>query len=78
MIQRWLTFVLDMVVAFLAIIIASLAVSQRAAGGFAGIALTQAMLINLTLRIIIIAWVDVETSIGAGSRVKIFSESTPS
>ena len=78
MIQRWLTFVLDMIVAFLAIIIAALAVSQRAEGVSAGIALTQVMLINLTLRRIMLAWDDVETSIGAVSRVKSFSESTPS
>jgi ATP-binding cassette, subfamily C (CFTR/MRP), member 1 len=78
MIQRWLTFVVDMVVACLAIVIAGLAVSQRANGGFVGIALTQVMLVNLTLRGVIMSWTDVETSIGAVSRVKSFSENTPS
>lgn len=78
MIQRWLTFVLDMVFAILATTIAALAVVQRANGGFTGIALTQVLLVNLTIRSLIVAWTDVETSIGAVSRVRSFSETTPS
>ena len=78
MIQRWLTFVLDMIVAVLAVLIAALAVLQRANSGFAGVALTQVLLINLTLRFIIISWTEVETSIGSVSRIKNFSETTSS
>lgn len=78
MIQRWLTFVLDMTFAILATTIAALAVVQRADGGFTGIALTQVLLVNMTIRSLIVAWTEVETSIGAVSRVKTFSETTPS
>jgi ATP-binding cassette subfamily C (CFTR/MRP) protein 1 len=78
MIQRWLTFVLDMTFAVLATAIAALAVVQRANGGFTGIALTQVLLVNLTIRSLIVAWTEVETSIGAVSRVKNFSETTAS
>ena len=78
MIQRWLTFVLDMVVAILATLIAALAVVRRANTGLTGIALTQVMVINMTLRMLILSWTEVETSIGAVSRIKNFSETTPS
>jgi ATP-binding cassette subfamily C (CFTR/MRP) protein 1 len=76
MIQRWLTFVLDMIVAVLAVLIAALAILQRANSGFAGVALTQVLLINLALRFIIISWTEVETSIGSVSRIKNFGETT--
>jgi ATP-binding cassette, subfamily C (CFTR/MRP), member 1 len=78
MIQRWLTFVLDMVVAVLAVLIAAPAILQRANSGFAGVALTQVLLINWTLRFIIISWTEVETNIGSVSRIKNFSENTSS
>jgi ATP-binding cassette, subfamily C (CFTR/MRP), member 1 len=78
MIQRWLTFVLDIIVAIVAVIVVALAVKLRGSSGFAGVALTQVMFLNLTLREIILTWTDVETSIGSVSRVKIFGENTES
>lgn len=78
MIQRWLTFVLDIIVAIVAVIVVTLAVKLRGSSGFAGVALTQVMFLNLTLREIILTWTDVETSIGSVSRVKVFSETTES
>ncbi|KAK5093572.1 hypothetical protein LTR70_004619 [Exophiala xenobiotica] len=78
MIQRWLTFVLDMIVAIVAVMVAALAVLRRGDSSFAGVALTQVLQINLTLRGIIIAWTEVETCIGSVNRVKTFSETTPS
>ena len=78
MIQRWLTFVLDSIVAIVAVIVVILAVKLRGSSGFAGVALTQVMFLNLTLREIILTWTDVETSIGSVSRVKVFSETTES
>lgn len=77
MIQRWLTLVIDMVIGCLAIIIVGLAVSQPSNGAFTGVALTQVMLVNLTLRGLVLSWTEVETSIGAVHRVKDFSENTP-
>ena len=78
MIQRWLTFVLDIIVAVVAVIIVALAVKLRGSSGFAGVALTQVMFLNLSLREIILTWTDVETSIGSVSRVRNFSENTSS
>ncbi|TKA67675.1 hypothetical protein B0A49_10530 [Cryomyces minteri] len=78
MIQRWLTFVLDVVVACVAVIIVVVSVTQSASSGFTGVALTQVMSMNLMLRTIIVTWTGVETSIGAISRVKSFSEDTSS
>lgn len=78
MIQRWLTFVLDMIVGILAVLIAAIAILRRSDSGFAGVALTQILRLNLTLRSIIVAWTEVETSIGSVSRVKKFSENTAS
>lgn len=74
MIQRWLTFVLSVIVALVAVIIAVLALKLRGSSGFAGVALTQVMSMNLMLETIILAWTEVETSIGSVSRVKAFSE----
>lgn len=78
MIQRWLTFVVDMIVAVVAVLVAAIAVIQRGDSGFAGVALTQVLLINLTLRGIILSWTEVETCIGSVVRVKSFSETTVS
>lgn len=78
MIQRWLTFVLDIIVAVVAVIIVTLAVKLGGSSAFAGVALTQVMFLNLSLREIILTWTDVETSISSVSRVKDFSENTSS
>ncbi|KFL62959.1 uncharacterized protein TERG_12651 [Trichophyton rubrum CBS 118892] len=63
MVQRWLTFVLDVTIAFLAVIIVTLAVTLKASGGLTGVALTQVLSLNLILTSIIIAWTALETSI---------------
>ncbi|EFR04178.1 canalicular multispecific organic anion transporter 1 [Nannizzia gypsea CBS 118893] len=78
MIQRWLTFVLDVIVAFLAVIVVTLAVILKASGGLTGVALTQVLSLNLILTSIIIAWTALETSIGSVSRIKHFTNCTPS
>ncbi|KAF3490889.1 ABC multidrug transporter [Arthroderma uncinatum] len=78
MIQRWLTFVLDMIVAFVATIVVTLAVTLNLDGGLTGVALVQVMSLNLILTSIIIAWTTLETSIGSVSRIKYFTDYTPS
>ncbi|EFE43741.1 ABC multidrug transporter, putative [Trichophyton verrucosum HKI 0517] len=78
MIQRWLTFVLDVTIAFLAVIIVALAVTLKASGGLTGVALTQVLSLNLILTSIIIAWTALETSIGSVSRIKHLTKYTPS
>lgn len=78
LVQRWLTFVLDMIVAFVAIIVVALSISLKSNSGLTGVALTQVISLNLMLISIVITWTTVETSIGSVSRIKHFVEHTPS
>ena len=78
MIQRWLNLVLDFVVAVLGVIVVFLAVKLQADSGFTGVALINLMSLNGMLKNTIMTWTTVETSIGAVSRVKNFSETTRS
>lgn len=78
MVQRWLTFVLDMIVAIVAVIVVVLSVALKSNSGPTGVALTQVISLNLMLISIVITWTTVETSIGSVSRIKSFVEHTPS
>lgn len=78
-IQRWLVFVLDMIVAGLVIVTMGLAVALRTKvnPGFLGIALIQLMTLSHELTGIVQSWTMLETSIGAITRIKDFAEKTP-
>lgn len=79
-IQRWLTVVLGLIVAVLATLLTALAVNLRGSaisGGFVGIALVNMMSLSHSLASLIIFWTSLETSLGAVSRIKTFSEDTP-
>lgn len=79
-IQRWLSVVLGLIVAALATILTGLAVGLRGtnvSAGFIGIALVNMMGLIQTLASLIMFWTSLETSLGAVSRVKTFSEDTP-
>ncbi|KAK8096968.1 P-loop containing nucleoside triphosphate hydrolase protein [Apiospora kogelbergensis] len=78
-IQRWLVFVLDMIVAGLVIITVGLAVGLRTKvnPGYLGIALIQLMTLSHELTGIVQSWTMLETSIGAITRIKDFAEKTP-
>ncbi|KAK7959119.1 uncharacterized protein PG986_003973 [Apiospora aurea] len=78
-IQRWLVFVLDMIVAGLVIIIMGLTVALRTKvnPGYLGVALVQLMTLSHELTGMIQYWTMLETSIGAISRIKDFAEKTP-
>lgn len=78
-IQRWLNFVLDMIVAGIAIILISLTVALKGkiSPGFLGIALVQVMDFGQVLSALISYWTLLETSIGAIARVKSFAAETP-
>ncbi|KAK8062961.1 P-loop containing nucleoside triphosphate hydrolase protein [Apiospora hydei] len=78
-IQRWLVFVLDMIVAGLVIIIMGLTVALRTKvnPGYLGVALVQLMTLSHELTGIVQYWTMLETSIGAISRIKDFAEKTP-
>ncbi|KAK5653919.1 hypothetical protein OQA88_7844 [Cercophora sp. LCS_1] len=79
-IQQWLTLVLGLIVAVFTTLLAILAVVLRGKvdPGFFGIALVTMSGFCETLASLINAWTSLETSLGAVSRVKTFSEDTPS
>ncbi|KAK1624645.1 P-loop containing nucleoside triphosphate hydrolase protein [Colletotrichum phormii] len=78
-IQRWLTLVLDLTIAALAIVLISVAVALRGrlGAGFAGVALHNIMGLSSAMKATITVWTVLETSIGAFARVKTFAEQTP-
>ena len=72
--------VLGLIVAGLATLLTALAFTLRGShisAGFAGLALVNMMGLSASLANLIIAWTTLETSLGAISRVKTFSEDTP-
>ncbi|KAK7953218.1 multidrug resistance-associated [Apiospora saccharicola] len=78
-IQRWLVFVLDMIVAGLVIILIGLTVALRTKmnPGYLGVALVQLMTLSHELTGIVQHWTLLETSIGAITRIRDFAEKTP-
>lgn len=79
-IQRWLTLVLDLIVAVLIILMVGISVSIRSKidPNLLGVALVHMMNLGNELKDIIIHWSTLETSLGAVSRIKTFCEATPS
>jgi ATP-binding cassette subfamily C (CFTR/MRP) protein 1 len=79
MAQQWLTLVLDLIVAALALFVVGLAVRLRGSVsvGLTGVSLIQLISFSETLKILIQFWTSLETSIGAVTRIKRFSEDTP-
>ncbi|OBT89356.1 hypothetical protein VE02_01426 [Pseudogymnoascus sp. 03VT05] len=79
-IQRWLALVLNLIVSGVAIIVAVAAVKLRGSidPGFLGLALVNIMTLGTSLQSLVSFWTDLETSIGAVSRIRAFSEETPS
>ncbi|KAI0520681.1 P-loop containing nucleoside triphosphate hydrolase protein [Xylaria bambusicola] len=71
-VQQWLTLVLDLLVAGLSVLVVSLAVIFRTttSGGQIGIALLIIQSISGTLVRLLQAWTQLETSLGAVSRIK--------
>lgn len=71
-IQQWLTLVLDMLVAGLAVLITILAItfSDSTTGGQIGVALNVILGISSTLKGLLEGWTQLETSLGAVHRIK--------
>ncbi|KAI1408189.1 P-loop containing nucleoside triphosphate hydrolase protein [Hypoxylon sp. FL1857] len=74
MIQRWLGFTLSMVVAVLAIVVVTLATQLHSNRAFTGASLVTLMNFGSNLSFIVRTYTGLETSIGAISRLKSFSE----
>ena len=78
MIQQWLTLVLNLVIAVLAIILVTLVTRLRASSSFTGVGLVSLMSFGEMLSSVVRSWTQLETSIGAVSRLKSFSENVES
>jgi ATP-binding cassette subfamily C (CFTR/MRP) protein 1 len=78
-IQRWLSLVLGLLVAGIAVILVSLAlcVPEKSSGGSLGVALTSILAFNMALTILISGWTDAETSLGSVARTESFEKHTP-
>lgn len=73
-IQRWLTLVLDLFVAGLAVLLVGLATNIRggASTGFLGVALYQVVTFSTTLQVLVTEWTKVEMALGAISRIRTY------
>ena len=77
-IQRWLSIVLDLMVAILAVLLMVLVVELRESvqPGYVGLALLNVLSFSSSLIWIVKQWTALETSIGAVSRLKKFTATT--
>ncbi|PNY23797.1 Uncharacterized protein TCAP_06269 [Tolypocladium capitatum] len=80
MAQHWLTFVLNLLVAIIAIVVVVLStqIKSIASVGFTGASLVTLMSFGESISLLITYYTLLETSIGAVSRLKSFSENVPS
>ena len=80
-VQRWLSIVLDFIVAIFAVSIIGFATlmprSQASNDAALGVALVNLLTISSILSYLIHAWTDLETCIGAVVRIRDFEETTP-
>lgn len=74
MIQQWLALSLQLVVMVISVIVVTLATQLRTNSGFAGASLVTLMTWGEVISTLIRYYTQVETSIGAVSRIKTFSE----
>ncbi|KUI57164.1 Multidrug resistance-associated protein 1 [Cytospora mali] len=77
--QRWLSIVLDLLVAGIAVVSVRLAVSHRGSttGGQVGLALNMILVANATLLRLVESWTELEISLGAVARLKEVETLTP-
>lgn len=77
-IQRWLTFVLDMTVGGLAVLLVVLAVVVRQSGpGSVAISFSNVLGFSTVLAGLVTSWTELETSLGAIARLRTFEKETP-
>lgn len=78
MIQQWLALSLQLVVMVISVMVVTLATQLRTNSGFAGASLVTLMTWGEVISTLIRYYTQVETSIGAVSRIKTFSEKVKS
>ncbi|ETS74059.1 hypothetical protein PFICI_13925 [Pestalotiopsis fici W106-1] len=78
-IQRWLTVVLDLFIAAIAVILVAFAVKFRntTTQGAIGVAMVNILGLNTELSELVNNWADLETSLGAIARLRSFLQDTP-
>ncbi|KAI1777454.1 ABC multidrug transporter [Hypoxylon cercidicola] len=74
MIQQWLSLVLNFVIAFIGVLLTTLAVRLRSSSGFTGASLVTLMAFGEMLSGIVTFYTLLETSLGAISRLKAFDK----
>lgn len=76
MIQKWLSLVLDLIITGLAVVVVGIAVALRnsVSVGFTGVSLSQIISLTSYMKLIILFWTQMETSLGAVSRIRTFSD----
>ncbi|KAL6705718.1 hypothetical protein ACN47E_006507 [Coniothyrium glycines] len=74
-VQRWLTLVLDLVVAGVATILIVLVVTLRGklSSGYVGVALLNVVMFSQSIKLLISFWTQLETHIGSVARIKNFT-----
>lgn len=75
-IQRWLTLVLDLIVAAEAVLVVGLALGLRSAtsAGLLGVSLNSILSFNKNVKNLIEGWTELETSLGSIARVRSFEQ----
>jgi len=78
-VQRWLNMVLNLIVAGLAVLLVGISLRLKASisPGLLGVALTSVMGLGQTLSMLIQSWTQLETSLGAVTRINQFAAQTP-
>lgn len=73
-IQRWLNVVLDLMVAGISVAVVGISLSMRGSStlNLLGIALFNIVGFSGTLQVLVTQWIDLETSIGAVSRIRSY------
>ncbi len=79
LIQRWLNFVLDLIVAALAVLLIAFATQLRntSSGPALGVAMVNLLSFSQGLGQLVWSYTEMETSLGAVSRIKEFSKLPP-
>lgn len=76
-IQRWLTLVLDLFVAGIAILLVAIATNvHNGSTGFLGAALSNVVSFSTTLQLLVTSWTQLETATGAINRIRTYVSKT--
>jgi ATP-binding cassette, subfamily C (CFTR/MRP), member 1 len=77
-VQRWLTLILDLMVAAVAVLLIVLVVTLRGkiSPGFVGVALLNVILFSQSIKMLLTFWTNLETHIGSIARIKSFTANT--